>query len=321
MRSSQDHFEYEESIASDDVMTPFACPEGMVTLRNSSDLETVDSWALPILAMGRPYWNFFHLGHYYLCVREVDQEAVQRELFAVDQLEAQSRSRTGSALQNEDIGIGSLLTSTLLLSLIFWLQQRYYIVEPGRADALRIFQNGEWYRTATALTLHGDVGHLLSNCVSLLGFGILLSRHFSAALAWTLIFVSGVFGNAVNAWFYYPEPHFSIGASTAVFGGLGLLTGIGIRLSLGSLRHQQTVPAWSVPLIAGATLLGLLGIGDGLTRSVDIFAHFSGFLVGLVLGMIFANAGRVIAFMKRWHYPVYGALIASLGICWLVALN
>ena len=77
-----------------------------------------------------------------------------------------------------------------------------------------------------------------------------------------------------------------IGASTAVFAGLGLLTGRAVRV----IRGENGQLRWRtvfVPLAAGVTLLGLFGAGGLHT---DVMAHATGFVAGLVLGASAASA-------------------------------
>ncbi|NLY40053.1 MAG: rhomboid family intramembrane serine protease, partial [Desulfovibrionales bacterium] len=53
----------------------------------------------------------------------------------------------------------------------------------GRAHA-ELIQHGEWWRCVTALFLHVDAGHLLSNLVALAVLTWLLSRTFGTGLVW-----------------------------------------------------------------------------------------------------------------------------------------
>jgi membrane associated rhomboid family serine protease len=72
----------------------------------------------------------------------------------------------------------------------------------------------------------------------------------------------------------------SLGASTAVFGALGLLTGGAIRLVYRG-NHPFRWRSLFVPVAAGLTVLGLYGAGD---QRVDVVAHVTGFAAGLILG-------------------------------------
>ena len=154
--------------------------------------------------------------------------------------------------------------------------------EAGLLSSQRLLAHGEWWRAVTALTLHADVPHVVANLAAGLLFGGWLTTSFGAGLAWLLILLSGALGNLLTAWIYFPTEHRSLGASTAVFGALGLLVGD----TLGQLcrrRHGRSWWRWILPLGAGVSLLAYLGAGEG-KASVDVLAHLSGFFVGLPLG-------------------------------------
>ncbi|WP_020677540.1 rhomboid family intramembrane serine protease [Geopsychrobacter electrodiphilus] len=146
----------------------------------------------------------------------------------------------------------------------------------GNADARKILQ-GEWWRLITALTLHADWLHLLGNLV-IGGFFISrLCRDLGAGLGWSLLLASGLLGNALNAWLQHPE-HQSIGASTAVFGAIGILAAISLVRYRRSLRKR-----WPLPLAAALALLAMLGSSGEHT---DLGAHLFGFGCGIVLGLV-----------------------------------
>jgi membrane associated rhomboid family serine protease len=98
---------------------------------------------------------------------------------------------------------------------------------------------------------------------------------------WLLLALAATAGNLAVAAVNYPGPYRSIGASTAVFAGLGLLTGRAIRVLRGEGGRLRWRPVF-VPLAAGVTLLGLFGAGDVRT---DVVAHVTGFAAGLMLGV------------------------------------
>ncbi len=159
----------------------------------------------------------------------------------------------------------------------------------GKLVASRV-RAGEWWRTVTALTLHGGMDHLIANLISGAAFLLLAAQTLGGGLALLATVLAGAFGNLLNAWLQAPS-HTSIGASTAVFGTLGLLASYEwVRrhaLGFGPLRR------WA-PLMAGAALLGYLGMG-GDPKSVqaqrtDVIAHITGFLSGAFLGFL---AGRL----------------------------
>jgi len=149
-------------------------------------------------------------------------------------------------------------------------------LERGTAAAERILDDEPW-RVVTALTLHADLGHVVANALVGGLFVALVCGALGVGLGLLLVVVAGAGGNYVNAWFH-GAPHDSIGASTAVFGAVGLLCGLALtrrhRLGLRGAR------AW-LPVAAGLGLLAMLGTGG---VRVDLWAHLFGLLVGAALG-------------------------------------
>jgi len=184
-------------------------------------------------------------------------------------------------------------------------------LEAGSAQSARIL-SGEWWRTITSLTLHRDVTHLLGN-ISIGGvFVFLLCRELGSGLAWTLILAAGSFGNLVNAW-VQPAGHNSVGASTAVFGTVGILA----ALSMVRYRHHLQ-KRWGLPVAAALALLTLLGT-EG--KNTDLGAHFFGFVCGVLLGLL---TEQII--LRRGHPgAVLNALLAISAslvvlLAWLAAV-
>jgi len=163
----------------------------------------------------------------------------------------------------------------------FVLQSRIGGFTEWGSNNFRALGNGEFWRPLTALFLHGDLEHLAGNIVfgALLG---LLACHSIGRSAWPLIFAGGIIGNALTIWIRAPLPISSIGASTAVFSALGLLTGYGLLIAI---RLPVAVPWSSVmaPIGGGIALLAWSGAGG---PEVDVLAHVVGFAVGAVLGAI-----------------------------------
>lgn len=148
--------------------------------------------------------------------------------------------------------------------------------EIGAAHAGDIL-NGQWWRLVTALTLHADILHLLSNLTIGGVFIVLLCRELGSGLAWSVLLASGVFGNLLNAWVQAPD-HRSLGASTTVFGAVGLLAAITVVRYRHHLRRR-----WFVPVAAGLALLAILGT-EG--KQTDLGAHLFGFCFGLLCGFV-----------------------------------
>jgi len=142
------------------------------------------------------------------------------------------------------------------------------LFERGSADAARMLQ-GEWWRAATALTLHVDLAHVAANALAIGIFLGAVARRIGPALATWLALAAGVAGNVLTA-LVARGGHVSIGASTAVFGALGTLSALQVP------RRR----AW-LTLGAGVALLGFLGTG----AHADLLAHLFGFAAGVAEGL------------------------------------
>ena len=103
-----------------------------------------------------------------------------------------------------------------------------------------------------------------------------------ALLAWTLILAGGVLGNILTGWTYLPESHRALGASTAVFAAVGVLTGHGAAETLRD-RSRVTIFRKALPLLGGIVLLGWYGFGPN--PRTDVVAHVWGFVCGAVMGL------------------------------------
>jgi rhomboid protease GluP len=170
-----------------------------------------------------------------------------------------------------------------IVSLLFcFTQQLQYpsVVERYLNSSTGVVGEGQIYRSFTALFLHGDLNHLMGNAVFGLIFGILVANSFRAILGWGLILLSGFLGNLLNAWMFFPGPFESLGASTAVFGALGLLVGSGLSLAWDERSYRRGLRAFA-PLLAGVMIFTMNGIGG---PGVDTLAHVNGMLFGILLG-------------------------------------
>lgn len=297
----------------------FEPPEGLVAVAVYTDFASAGEAGLAILAMGKPYWTLMHEARYVLCVATADAEPAAEELCAVAALESRPRTFGGTRYREFSFGYLSFALYALLLIACFAWQQGGGVVDAGRVDSIRMMESGEWARSLTGLMLHGDVVHLASNLVAGMGFAFFVARFFGAAAGWLLILLSGCLGNALNAWVYYPDAHYSIGASTAVFGALGLLTGVGLWMALAEAKQTWSVPRWFMPVFGGVTLLGLIGVGDGLGL-VDVAAHISGFLCGTLFGLVGAIFQRVFVAWDKHRLWIGSVTLALVALAWAMVL-
>lgn len=150
--------------------------------------------------------------------------------------------------------------------------------EYGVMHATRVTQ-GEWWRTITALTLHVDLAHLVSNSVFGTLFGLFVGRYLGSGLGWLLVLLAGAGGNAINA-FVQADGFRSVGASTATFAALALAGSFVWRR--GYMRGWDWRRRFA-PVFGGIALLAYTGFGGGNT---DVVAHVTGFGCGLLLGLL-----------------------------------
>lgn len=192
----------------------------------------------------------------------------------------------------------------------------------GTLDVYRVFSRHEWYRTVTALTLHADSQHLFSNVLFGAFFLIPLCRRIGLGAGWLLTLLAGTVGNVLNA-LSRPAYYSSLGASTAVFGAVGLLSGL-LAMENGGRGRKRML----IPLAAGLGLLGMLG-SEG--ERTDFGAHLFGLLAGIVLGMGtqyavdryktagLANPPQGIAALAQ---PLMGLCTVGIAaLCWWLALR
>ena len=147
----------------------------------------------------------------------------------------------------------------------------------GNASPVAI-REGEWWRLVTALTLHADLLHLVSNLTIGGIFIICTCRELGSGLAWSLILGSGILGNLINTTLQAPD-HRSVGASTALFGTVGILAAVSMFRSPWHFRIRRLL----LPTAAALALLTILGT-EG--KHTDLGAHFFGFVSGLTLGLV-----------------------------------
>jgi len=148
----------------------------------------------------------------------------------------------------------------------------------GALQAGAVF-DGHWWLTITALTLHADFTHIFANSI----FGCVVAwvtcRYFGTGFGLLLILLSGAFGNTLNA-VVQPDTFSAIGASTAIFGGVGVICGYVANRRFVKGRSMSLNYA---PIIAAVAFFALFGLGTGNT---DVVGHLMGLIAGLGLGFV-----------------------------------
>ncbi len=164
--------------------------------------------------------------------------------------------------------------------------------ECGSSAALIL--KGELFRTATSLMLHANYAHLAGNIAGIAIFGTGVCKITGAGVGWLMILISGMLGNLANA-VLFRYGHNSIGASTAVFGAVGILAAYQFYTKIKTADRR--VKAW-LPLAGGLALLGFLGSGE----HTDITAHLFGFIAGIGIGLLYAVRFNRVQQKTTQHY-------------------
>jgi len=257
---------------------------------DSDGLEQVGSYtseaeahehALVVLAMGHACWvNDQHA----LLVSAEHTPEVLRELHAyADEQASAVPDETPFPLEFHPAGWPLYFLWAASLMLMFRLQLEWpQLTDAASSSNLQLIDHHEWWRPFTALFLHSDTAHLLGNLLSGIFFTILVAKSIGPIKGWFWILLCGSIGNLCTALVTYPDAFNSIGASTAVFAALGILSGFGLALML---HHRAQLPWLRIlsPVIAGVIILAMTGVGSP-GENTDVLGHLFGFLAGIPAG-------------------------------------
>jgi membrane associated rhomboid family serine protease len=290
--------------------------EPWVEVRRFDTLREADPYALVLVAAGMDCRISPRDGRVGLLVAPADALRADYELdaYARDNRLAAPSSPAQRPLR---AGLAGAVAYCCVLLLVYGAAGHQALSRDWLADGdaqAGLIVGGEWWRTLTALGLHGDEGHLFSNLVAGSLVGILLAQILGGGLAWLAILLAGGIGNGLSA-LLQPSSHAAIGASTAVFGGIGLLVVLMVKYQ--AALWSGGVRRW-LPLGVGVMLLAFLGI-EG--ERIDIGGHIAGFLAGCLLGVGLIAMGEPSARRRPGLQLACGAAaLALFAGAWVIAL-
>lgn len=214
-----------------------------------------------------------------------------------------------------DSGAAFAAGYVLVLLAVFYGQvtdwQGIDFVAAGGLDGAAV-RAGEWWRVVTALTLHGDAGHLIANLVFGVFFGVYAGQYLGSGTAALLTLVAAAAGNGLDA-LLLPPSHRAIGASTAVFACLGLAA------TWVWLTQTRRAVGWArryAPLVGAGMLLAYVGTGD---ENTDVVAHLTGFAGGVAVALWAGRRGAPGAGRPALQ-PTLGAVaVAVVALAWVLA--
>ncbi|MDI1482547.1 rhomboid family intramembrane serine protease [Polyangium sp. y55x31] len=281
-------------------------------------------WSLVLQSMSVWHMMRWTFRGWVLVVRDEDYDQAST---SIDRYETENRDWPPQKVRERPRHAPSIVAPLLFAALaLFFLvtgpvAHNSFWFQRGRAESDLVLGAEPW-RALTALTLHADSSHVIGNVISGAIFASAVQRRLGPGGSALAILTAGTLGNVANAALYHAmgnDVHRSIGASTAVFGTIGLLAATQLALdrdhAAGRKRSMQEIAA---PIVGGLALLGALGASP----QSDLGAHFFGFVAGVVVGL-----GAALVLRKTRPSPrpwlqmgLFGATVALILGAWRLAL-
>jgi rhomboid protease GluP len=264
-----------------------------ISVAVAADVGQAEFWGMRLESIGIGHRLAEHAEGWELLVAETDVIRARMALGAAAKsapgaVGAQDTEKAGAeALPEErswDWYPGAILAALLLLC--FELAGPR-VTPPGawfsRGELNALAFGTEPWRAVTALTLHADVAQLLSNVVMCVIFVGAVCTELGSGLGILLVLVAGAAGNWATAG--WEAPGFaSVGASTAVFGALGLLGCFHVMRRF----DPKTLLRALFPLVTAVMFFMRFGLGE---QNTSVAANLFGLLAGVVLGVL----------VRPWH--------------------
>jgi len=217
-----------------------------------------------------------------LWVRDADDEkaldAIQKYMDENHSRPEASPSLAEGEYQRTFTGVWVAMGLLMLHAAIDLADNREFFIRAYGASAFHIMK-GELYRSTSALMLHANAMHILANMVGVSIFGSFVCSTMGLGVGWFMILSTGIAGNLINA-ALQAGGHISVGASTSIFGAIGILSAYQFARKFG--RPGERFKTF-LPLCGGLALLGILGSGE----HSDLMAHLFGFVSGIAAGLVY----------------------------------
>jgi membrane associated rhomboid family serine protease len=285
----------------------------------------VREWALVLQAMGidhevAPAGNGGNEA--LILVREQDEARARAELELYERENRAWPAPEELPAVLTEAALGVVLWCLTLFLAFFAERNQFFGLDwwaSGKLVAAKV-RGGEWWRVLTALSLHDDLLHLASNMLFGALFVGIVCQVMGTGLALFSVVTVGALGNLANAWLRGAD-FSAIGASTAVFGALGILGGYRAVHRARSV-HRSGRRRALVPLLACVFLLGAYGSGGSEPGDrIDVLGHALGFTAGLAAGALYGRLGSGAAPADRGQLLFGAAALAALAGAWWLALG
>jgi rhomboid protease GluP len=151
--------------------------------------------------------------------------------------------------------------------------------------------NGEWWRLVMAIFLHGGILHIAMNTWVLMDIGPQVEEVYGSARYLFLYIATGIAGFLASA----ITGHFSVGASGALMGLIGLMLAITTRRGG---AYMQMIRGQLIRWVVYILVLGFVVSG------IDNAAHLGGLAAGFLLGRVMADREPMNATERKRAYAL-----------------
>ena len=257
--------------------------DGLVPIARFDDLESAREYALVVLAMNLDCLITVQDSWYLIHGEDAFQEAIREEFRLYTEEQANVPADSAIPVFGSGVNLALIWICTVLLCFGYQMENPE-VADRFLSSSIAIWGDGEFYRAFTSLFLHADLNHAMGNVFMGTLFGVFVANSYGPVRGWALLLASGFLGNLAATAIRFPDASLALGASTAVFGALGLLVGAGIQ-EVWRTRSLRWGLRTLAPLLAGLMIFSLTGIGGPGT---DTLAHLTGMACGIAIGLLTA---------------------------------
>ena len=273
----------------------------------SLNLKQVQEISLVLASQNIEHWTY-SFEHSWMLL--IDKSLVKKSQKLL-KLYTQENKKVKQLVPNLELSLSPLIILIVPILFYFWSMADIFdpwaIRQAGKSIAANIL-DGEWWRCITALTLHANAKHFLSNIIS--GYFILnlLFLRRNPIKASAVVLLAAISANFFVA-FTIKESFSSLGFSTYVFASLGALA---LVEAIEATKNDLDVSMWRKlqPLYSAFLIAVMLGVGE----NSDILAHFYGFILGVICSLIFLRKHSSNVFIKIKTFilfMIYGVFAIS----------
>ncbi len=259
-------------------------PDGYQLFAEYADSKKAHEHGLVVLAMGLSYWITKNNDRYVLYAPTGTLDEIRRQIQLYEEEQLPIR-RLNEPWPEENFALTPLAVVVVLWVGFFLAQEHWtWLEDYGSNSSQAIFLQGHWWRPLTALCLHADGIHLAINSLTFLLFGAFSNAIYGYGRSLLCTVLAGSAGNLLTSWLYYPATHLSLGASTAIFGQIGLICGaiLAVRRRFHPERRRDFFLAFTAVL----AVFTVSGGTQARETGIDYLAHWCGFACGLLFGYL-----------------------------------